>query len=395
MRLPWANDYRGAATVLYGHTPVPTVEWINNTACLDTGCVFGGALTALRYPEREIVSVPAERVWYEPLRPLVPAVPALPERAPGVLDLADVQGKLIVETRLHGRIGIREEQSAGGLETISRWATDPRWLIHLPPTMSPPKSSAREGYLEHPAEAFAYFRDHGVTDLLCEEKHMGSRAVALVARDPARFRAPDDWRGAIHTRTGRAFFEPDAERTMLARFDAALEGAGVWKQLNADWILLDGEILPWSLKTGDLIRDLYAAVGAAGVAATTAASAVLAQAATRGIDVTALQVRMGTRTRDAQLFRDSYRRYVGDPGDVRFAPFQVLAASGRTFETEDHGWHLGIADRLAVADSVIARRPAGCGSTCRTRDRPPRRSPGGRSSPGGAVKAWSSSRSAT
>lgn len=352
VRYPWAQDYRGAAVVLYGHTPVPTVEWINNTACLDTGCVFGGALSAMRYPEREVVSVPAEKVWYEPIRPLVPEAP---EREPGVLNLADVRGKLIIETSLHGRVGIKEEQTAGGLETMSRWATDPRWLVYLPPTMSPPRASARDGYLEHPDEAFASFRDDGVTDVICEEKHMGSRAVMLVSRDPARFGAPDGWRGVVHTRTGRPFFAPDTESVLLSRLDDALDRAGVWGELGSDWILLDGEILPWSLKTGDLIRELYASVAAAGEAATTAASSLLARAAASGVDVAALGDRMTVLADDAARFRDAYRRYIGGPGDVRFAPFQVLAAGDRTFETRDHGWHLAVADRLAqAAPDVVA-----------------------------------------
>ena len=70
VRYPWAEDYRGRAAVVYGHTPVPTATWLNNTICLDTGAVFGGKLTALRWPERELVDVPAERVWYEPAKPL-------------------------------------------------------------------------------------------------------------------------------------------------------------------------------------------------------------------------------------------------------------------------------------------------------------------------------------
>ena len=69
VRYPWAEDYRGRAMVLYGHTPVPAPEWVNNTLCLDTGCVFGGSLTALSYPERVLVSVPSARVYYEPARP--------------------------------------------------------------------------------------------------------------------------------------------------------------------------------------------------------------------------------------------------------------------------------------------------------------------------------------
>lgn len=347
VRYPWAEDYRGSAVVLYGHTPVPSVEWINNTACLDTGCVFGGSLSAMRYPEREVVSVPAERTWYEPVRPLVAAAP---EREPGALNLSDVQGRLIVETSAHGRIGIKEEQSAGGLEVMSRWATDPRWLLYLPPTMSPPNTSAQPGFLEHPLEAFAYFREHGVTDVICEEKHMGSRAVALLARDPARFGAPVGWRGVVHTRTGRPFFEPSAEASFLERLDLALEAAGLWDELGSDWILLDGELLPWSHKAGELIRDLYASVAAAGLAATTSAADVLARATAAGVDVRPLSERIDARRRDLGLFRDAYRRYVGQPDDVRFAPFQVLAAGESTFESRDHGWHLALADRLTDAD---------------------------------------------
>lgn len=63
VRRDWAARYRGEATVVYGHTPVAAAAWVNNTACIDTGCVFGGSLTAARYPEREFVSVPAARVY--------------------------------------------------------------------------------------------------------------------------------------------------------------------------------------------------------------------------------------------------------------------------------------------------------------------------------------------
>lgn len=72
IRLPWQQSYRGEAVVVYGHTPVTEAVWVNNTLCLDTGVVFGGRLSALRYPEREIVDVPAEQQWCRPVRPLAP-----------------------------------------------------------------------------------------------------------------------------------------------------------------------------------------------------------------------------------------------------------------------------------------------------------------------------------
>ena len=83
---------------------------------------------------------------------------------------------------------------------------------------------------------------------------MGSRAVLLVRRDSG---------GAIHTRTGRAFFGPPVTAEALTRLAAAAEKAGLFESLATDWLLLDAEILPWSAKAGELIRDQYASVGAA------------------------------------------------------------------------------------------------------------------------------------
>ncbi len=64
----WALDYKGKAIVVYGHTPVAKTDWVNNTINIDTGCVYGGHLTALRYPEMELVSVKAKEVYSKPAK---------------------------------------------------------------------------------------------------------------------------------------------------------------------------------------------------------------------------------------------------------------------------------------------------------------------------------------
>src|SRR5262249_4199080 len=142
VRYPWAAEYRGDAVVVYGHTPVPEAVWEHRTICIDTGCVFGGALTALRYPERELGSVPAATTHCEPQRPLaVPASTGAPggvELLDGDLDRADVMGRRRVETRLPHAVTVREEHAVAALEVMSRFALDPRWLVYLPPTMAPP-----------------------------------------------------------------------------------------------------------------------------------------------------------------------------------------------------------------------------------------------------------------
>ena len=225
VRYPWANDYRGSAIVVYGHTPVPEAEWINNTICIDTGCVFGGKLTALRYPERELVSVPAARTYWEPTKPLHPATTEA-ERPAELFDATDVLGKRIVDTRLQPRITVGAENAAAAFEVMSRWAIDPRWLIYLPPTMAPTATSARQNILEHPTEAFAAYRRDGIVQVICEEKHMGSRAVVIVCRDAEvaarRFKIDDLAGGTVYTRTGRAFFNDPAWQAKVIERTRAL-----------------------------------------------------------------------------------------------------------------------------------------------------------------------------
>jgi protein phosphatase len=370
VRYPWAQEYRGKVMVLYGHTPVPTPEWINNTLCLDTGCVFGGRLTALRYPERELVSVAAAAVYYEPARPF-PTNPdaavkdSAGRRDPDVLDITDVMGTRVVETQYQKRIGVREENAAAALEVMSRFAIDPRWLLYLPPTMSPVATSTRLDLLEHPEEAFEYFRAEGVDQVVCEEKHMGSRAVVLVCRTPeaaqARFGAPGGQSGAIWTRTGRPFFADDLTAKLIDELRAAADDAGLFDELETSWLLLDAELLPWSAKAGQLLRDQYAAVGAAARAALPSAVAVLTQAAAAGCDVGGLLDRTRAREVNAAAFTDAYRRYCW-PTDglagVRIAPFQVLATEGAVHHEKPHAWHLDLADRLVATapDLVTATR---------------------------------------
>lgn len=356
VRYNWASEYRGRAMVVYGHTPVPEAEWLNNTINIDTGAVFGGHLTALRYPERQLVRVPAEREHAVPVRPLALPTPARSsqQELDDVLDLADVTGKRLVETRLMRNLTIREENSIAALEVMSRFATDPHWLIYLPPTMSPSETSSLDGYLEYPTEAFAYFRSQGVTEVVCEEKHMGSRAVVIVCRDAEiarrRFGANDGRSGVCYTRTGRPFFPNAAdEAALVARVASALSAAGFWQEFQSDWFCLDCELMPWSAKARDLIQRQYAAVGAAGEASLSAVVDALRQSPAAAELLPAYERR---RQRVVQ-YREAYRRYcwpVHTLADYRLAPFHLMATEGAVHSGQTNRWHMETLHRLAAAD---------------------------------------------
>jgi len=374
VRYNWAAEYRGVAMVVYGHTPVPEPEWLNRTVNIDTGCVFGGRLTALRYPEKEFLSVAAARTYCTPAKPFLPegaAAPALTAQQMNddMLDAEDVIGKRIVTTRLRGTVTIREQNATAALEVMSRFAANPKWLIYLPPTMSPCETSKEEGYLEHPAEALGYYRSVGTPRVVCEEKHMGSRAVVIVCRNEdaarERFGVVGEGRGIVYTRTGRRFFDDAAiEAAFIERVGAAVEAAGIWDEFKTTWVCLDCELMPWSAKAQALLKAQYAAVGAAAQASLADAVAALSQASQRsagdggsaGVDpagVGNLLTRYRGREYAARKFIAAYRQYcwpVDSLDDLRLAPFHLLATEGKVHVDRDHAWHMDTLAKICRQD---------------------------------------------
>lgn len=365
VRYNWAADYRGKASVVYGHTPVAEPQWLNRTINIDTGCVFGGKLTALRYPEKEFVSVPAHRVYYEPAKPFAPVQTATvlsqQHEQDDVLDIDDVLGKRIIETRLHGNLTVREENAIAALEVMSRFATNPKWLVYLPPTMSPSETSQRQDLLEHPDEAFGYFRKGQVEKVICEQKHMGSRAVVIVCRDRdaalRRFGVTQDEIGICYTRTGRRFFNDSAlEKEFLRRIQTAATESGLWEELKTDWLCLDCELMPWSSKAQDLLRQQYAPTGAAARAGLTVSIAALRATSTHVPEASELMGRFDARRAMAEHYIEAYRRYcwtVHSLEDLKLAPFHLLASEGVVHSDKDHVWHMTTLARLCATDAGL------------------------------------------
>jgi len=360
VRYNWASDYRGNAMVVYGHTPVVEPEWINRTICIDTGCVFGGKLTALRYPERELVSVPAKKIYYESVKPFLPesedSPPVEKHTAENdVLDLNDVIGKRVVQTRFGRSVMIRGENAIAALEVMSRFAVNPKWLVYLPPTMSPSETSKQPGMLEHPTEAFNYYLEQGIAKVVCEEKHMGSRAVVVVGKDinaiEKRFGIKSEGSGICYTRTGRRFFDkPQLETELIAEITSATTKANLWEEFSTDWFVLDCELMPWSAKAQELIKDQYAAVGAAARTSITSALQALNETQQRGIDVSGLTERFKSRETSVNLYTESYQRYcwtVNGLSDYKLAPFHIMASEGKVHIDQNHQWHMNHIARIA------------------------------------------------
>ena len=365
VRYNWASEYRGKAKVVYGHTPIPKAEWLNKTINIDTGCVFGGSLTALRYPEETLVAVKAKATYYEPVRPLSPIKPSnlTPQQVyDDLLNIEDVIGKRIVQTRLRNNLTIQEEQSIAALEVMSRFAINPKWLIYLPPTMSPCATSELEDYLEHPEQAINYYKKRGVERVICEEKHMGSRAVLVICKNEEvatdRFGIKGEGSGICYTRTGRNFFnDPTLSKAFLDRVQAALNKSNFWEKHQSDWVCLDAELMPWSAKAQALLKEQYAALGAAARHSLSSVEQVLQQTAQREIEgITSLLNQYQHKKEAITKFTTAYRQYcweVQSLDDFTLAPFHILATEGAVHTNKNHEWHMENIKEICLADPQL------------------------------------------
>lgn len=369
VRYNWAEEYRGKAKVVYGHTAVPEAEWFNKTIDIDTGCVFGGKLTALRYPEEDLISVPAKEMYCEPTKPLnhnSDESLSHQQEYDDVLDIADVTGKRIVQTSLRHNITIREENSIAALEVMSRFAVDPKWLIYLPPTMSPCGVSELPDYLEHPIQALNYYKKRGGTQVICEEKHMGSRAIIVICKSNevvrSRFGIQTDEIGKCYTRTGRNFFnDSNLEQTFLERLQTALTKDKFWEKNNTDWVCLDAELMPWSAKAQSLLKDQYASVGAAASNALANVNAIIEKAATRNIEgIAELGEKYKAKSEQIEKYQTAYRQYcwpVHSIEDYKLAPFHILATENAVHTDKTHEWHMETIKSFCEHDAILMATP--------------------------------------
>jgi protein phosphatase len=177
----------------------------------------------------------------------------------------------------------------------------------------------------------------------------------IVCRDedaaPKSFGVTGEGIGICYTRTGRRFFDNAAlETEFLKRVHAAATTARFWEEFKTDWLCLDCELMPWSAKAQELLKQQYAAVGASAQATLTDEVASLEKAAAMGLDVNGWLTHTTARRQMVNDYVAAYRRYcwpVSSVADLKLAPFHLLAAEGKVYTDRPHDWHMQTLARLA------------------------------------------------
>lgn len=356
VRRDWYVDHTSGECIVWGHDPRPYPTIVNDTVNIDQGVVFGGMLTAWRMPERESVSVPAKQDYAQdsdsPLK-------RWEQRRFAPPNIRKFKDGFTVQTGSRLDVTVQGELAQTAVDTFSHFTVPLEELVYIPPTMSPPPGQCSvDGFMEHPRDAFRYYRSQGVTRMVAEKKHMGSRAVLLLFRDEqaAVQRVGRPMLGSIVTRTGRSFFDQMTEKQVLNRLHADLTADGYFERYQTEFVLLDAEIVPWNLKARELIASQYAHVAEAALLDRSAVADKIREAVTAGRDTADWLQETEVKLENARTFRDVFQYYcwdVNDIDDIRIAPFHTLAHSTGTFWEQTHEWHMKQNRELAQISELM------------------------------------------
>ncbi|MBK3495945.1 polynucleotide kinase-phosphatase [Viridibacillus sp. YIM B01967] len=358
IRLDWTVHHHNSLLVIWGHDPKPQPLIANRTVNIDQGVVFGGQLTALRYPEKTFIAVNAKQDYAEdPTNPLNEWEKKRLD-PPNITKL--VNGYTVLTADL-GEVEVLADYVQAAIDTTSHFTVPLEQLVYIPPTMSPtPKPSQLDDYLEHPQEAIDYFKSKGVTTLVAEKKHMGSRAVLLLFKNKevALQKIGFATLGIIYSRTGRRFFERETEQQVVQSLNEELTAKGYFTKNDTDFVLLDAEIMPWNLKAKELIRSQYAHIAEQAILDRSKLLESLTQGMAARGDLAPWLSQMEEKLEHAEIFKEVFQKYcwnVDDVDAIQIAPFHVLAHSKQTFFGEPHTWHMKQNEAFAESSKWFVR----------------------------------------
>jgi polynucleotide kinase-phosphatase len=343
IRKDWSIHHKTSTLIIWGHDPKPKPLIINNTINIDQGVVFGGELTAFRYPEKEFVSVIAKKDYSDgdsnPLK-------ELEKKRLNPPNIAKFINGYSVLTEDVGEISIPKEYAIPSIDTVSHFTVPIEELIYIPPTMCPtPLPSALDDYLEHPKEVIEYYRSMGVERMVAEKKHMGSRGILLLFKDKdsALKYVGRETLGIVYTRTGRKFFQDQVENDIVQKLNDGLIRHEYFQKYGTDYVLLDAEIMPWNLKAKELISSQYAHVSENAILDRTIIRSKLEKAIHHNKDLESWLTEYDDKLSNALVFKEVFQKYCWDIEDInqiQIAPFHVLAHSNETFFDKPHTWHM-------------------------------------------------------
>ncbi len=263
-----------------------------------------------------------------------------------------LQGEAPISTGLIPSVSLASSQRDFAVKAFSRMNMNRNWLIFLPSAVASLQGGNAGGELERPESALNYFRAEKIDKAVVEEKHMGSRGIVVLCRtlQPARdrFDVEGEIPGCAYTRNGRRFFkDEDTEAVFIERLERVFTRSNFWKRFSTDWVLLDGEILPWAVKAAESSEE--SGLVEAGTAVFSETMSAFESDSSSPLKAhwkeTIERERSALEQYDVMFKR--YRTESANLAALKFAPFHLLATEGQTFFHRSHLWHMQMLAGLA------------------------------------------------
>lgn len=326
-RYEWIYENDTKALQVFGHLSVMDSKFINNAICLDNGCVYGYKLTALKYPELSLVSENAHSIHYKhddilTLEPMCKKYILTLDAA----KLTELRGVPCID----GFESIDKPGLEKAFESVVRFC-DVNKITYIPPTTATAGGRIIDGCLEHPEHAYNMYRKY-TNYIYGQEKHMGSRCVIVIARDRMIMKNifGIDAIGFTQSRSGRQFLNDNDEKRFIEILYNRIEENNLWNILG-NWIVFDGEMLPWSYKAEGLIRDTFLA---------TSCAIQSKQAQEDYVDINKYDINAFQKA--CMNYASPYKTF----DDLEYAPFHILVSEKIKGYTMDHQWHMNIISHL-------------------------------------------------
>ena len=355
-RLDWKKDHHNGMLVIWGHEPHDKVFVEKDTVNVDTGGFCGHYLSLIRYPEMEVIQEKVHQSF-------------VPEEDNVILNRIKNRFKPLSLQRFmegfkvdtpYAVLHANSRNVKSVIELTSTKTAPVEEMIYIPPTMSPtPKTSSLPDYLEHPLDAMDYYKKHGVQQVICEKKHMGSRAVITLFKDQETgmeyFGKP--CLGSILSRNGVRFFSQNDEMNLLQRLRDDL--LPYFESHNTSLLVLDSEIMPWNLKATGLLNKQYDVTANSALLSRQTYVTVLEELQSRQgqMDMVRLEAAK-EKLENAQKFKSAYEFYCWNADaksleGVQIAPFHILAFSGESHFDKTHLWHMEQVNKLSTYSNLL------------------------------------------
>lgn len=275
----------------------------------------------------------------------------------------------MVETEVMGNLPVPLTEYMTAVDVVNQIPIHPKRLIYQPPTMCFPVTSEQEGFLEHPSDIFAYYKKVGVQSVICEQKHMGGRVTLLVCKQTQvakkRFALPDGQRSSCLYRV-----KPDASayeflqwehelrsKGLFKHLESVIDASGIWESIEANWLLLDCELMPWAISNEPIqgVTELYTGLAAVGLESLEITIETLKGLSKTNDIAHTLVSSLSEDHNNLLSYRDVYRNYckpVSKLEDIQVAPFHILASDKGLYTHASHEWHLKIAEILSEKDPL-------------------------------------------